>query len=429
MSKSGTIKSKLSSFYTAQNKVKLIRGGTTYFELMEKIIGQAKDTIHLQVYIFDEDDTGRKIAEALIAAAKRNVKVYLLADGYASQSLSPAFIQHLNEGGVNFRFFEPLFKSSGFYFGRRLHHKIIVVDTDIAMVGGINISNKYNDMAGKPAWLDFALFTEGAVVKELCVLCWKTWKGYKPDKIVEPCNPMVLKLDIKPDEIADVRMRRNDWVRRKNQISKTYIEMMVGARSHITILCSYFLPGNIMRKTIKRAIRKEVKIKVIVAGKSDLVVAKNAERFLYDWLLRNNVDIYEYQNNILHGKIAVCDDKWMTIGSYNINDISAYASVELNLDVKNPSFAKHIKQTLEEIISNDCTPVTRETQARTKNIFKQFFRWGSYELFRLGFHVFTFYFRQKNYFPLIRFNSDFITFQSHLANRPRCTTRAFSFGN
>ncbi|MEP7110783.1 MAG: phospholipase D-like domain-containing protein [Ferruginibacter sp.] len=387
---------KSTTSYSSHNKVKLIRGGKAYFELLEKIIGQAKDTIHLQVYIFDEDDTGRKIAAALIAAAKRNVKVYLLADGYASQSISSTFIQHLSDGGINFRFFEHLFKSSNFYFGRRLHHKLVVVDTDIALVGGINISNNYNDLPGKPAWLDFALLSEGDIVKELCVLCWKTWKGFIPDTTNAPCNPLPVKLDIQPDEIADVRMRRNDWVRRKNQISKTYIEMMVGANSHISILCSYFLPGRVMRRTIKRAVRRGVRIKVIMAGKSDLVVAKNAERFMYDWLLRNNVSIYEYQNNILHGKIAVCDNKWMTIGSYNVNDISAYASIELNLDVKNPSFAKHVEQTLEEIITNDCISVTRESHTRTKNILKQFFRWSSYELFRLGFHVFTFYFRQRN---------------------------------
>ena len=149
-----------------------------------------------------------------------------------------------------------------------------------------------------------------------------------------------------------------------------------------------------MRKTIKRAIKRGVSIKVIVAGKSDLVVAKNAERFMYDWLLRHNVAIFEYEKNVLHGKIAVADDNWMTIGSYNINDISAYASVELNLDVKNPSFASHVKKTLEEIIANDCMAVTTESHAKAKNIFKQFVRWASYQLFRIGFHVFTFYFRQ-----------------------------------
>ncbi len=387
---------KSASAYTSNNKVKLIRGGKAYFKLLEKIIGEAKDTIHFQVYIYDEDETGRLIADALIEAARRNVKVYLMADGYASQSISDAFITQLTDAGINFRFFEPLFKSRSFYFGRRLHHKIVVVDTAIAMVGGINISNHYNDMPGSPAWLDFALFTEGEIVKELCALCWKTWKGFIPDNTIAPCNPAPEVPEIDVDETAIVRMRRNDWVRRKSQISKTYVELMRGSKSHVTILCSYFLPGSMMRYAIKRAMSRGVKLKVIMAGKSDLVLAKNAERFLYDWLLRNKVEIYEYQDNVLHGKIAVCDSKWMTIGSYNVNDISAYASIELNLEVKNTSFAKHIELTLEEIIKNDCTPVTLESHSRSKNILKQFFRWVSYEIFRMGFHVFTFYFRQKN---------------------------------
>ncbi len=388
--------SKTATLFTSNNRVKLIRGGTAYFSLLEKIIGEAKEIIHLQVYIFDEDDTGRKIAAALMAAAQRSVKVYFMADGYASQSMSTSFINQMTDSGINFRFFEPVFKNNNFYFGRRMHHKMIVADNEIAMVGGINISNHYNDFEGIPAWLDFALLTEGAVVKELCALCWKTWKGYKQMTVLEPCNQSGLKPTDNSFELVDVRMRRNDWVRRKNQISRTYIEMMLGAQSHITILSSYFLPGSIMRKTIRRAVKRGVKIKVIMAGKSDLMVAKNAERFLYDWLLRNKVEIYEYQDNILHGKIAVCDSKWMTIGSYNVNDISAYASIELNLDVNNEGFAKHVEQTIGEIISNDCLSITREMHVHSKNIFKQFFRWVSYEVFRLSFNAFTFYFKQRS---------------------------------
>jgi cardiolipin synthase len=388
-------KSKSSNAYATHNRVQLIRGGTEYFRLLEKVIQEAKDTIHLQVYILAEDETGRMISGALMEAARRGVKVYLMADGYASQSISSAFIHPMAKSGINFRFFEPVFKGSNFYFGRRLHHKLVVVDNAIAMVGGINISNHYNDLPGNPAWLDFALYTEGEIVKELCILCWKTWKGFKPVTDFEACNQTGVKPPIASAYEADVRMRRNDWVRRKNQISKTYIEMMMRADSHITILCSYFLPGSIMRKNIKRAVGRGVKVKVIMAGKSDLVVAKNAERFMYDWLLRNNIAIYEYQNNILHGKIAVCDGKWMTIGSYNVNDISAYASIELNLDVRNESFSKQVEQTLEEIIKYDCIKVTRESHYQSKNMFRQFFRWVSYELFRIGFNVFTFYFKQK----------------------------------
>jgi len=387
---------KSASAFISNNRVTLVRGGTEYFTLIEKIIREAKDIIHLQVYIFDEDDTGRKIADALIAAAKRNVKVYLMADGYASQSISTSFIRQMTDSGINFRFFEPVFKSSNFYFGRRMHHKLIVADNEIAMVGGINISNHYNDFPDSPAWLDFALLTEGTIVKELCALCWKTWQGYIQTTVSEPCNQPGSKATDDTLELVNVRMRRNDWVRRKSEISKTYSEMMLGAQSHITILCSYFLPGSIMRKNIKRAVKRGVKIKVIMAGKSDLVIAKNAERFMYDWLLRNKVEIYEYQDNVLHGKIAVCDSKWMTIGSYNVNDISAYASIELNLDVKSAGFSKHVEQTMDEIILNDCLAVTHEIHIHSKNIFKQFFRWVSYEIFRLSFNVFTFYFKQRN---------------------------------
>ena len=150
-----------------------------------------------------------------------------------------------------------------------------------------------------------------------------------------------------------------------------------------------------MRKNIKKAVKRGVKIKVIMAGKSDVVIAKNAERFMYDWLLRNKVEIFEYQPNVLHGKIAVCDSKWMTIGSYNLNDISAYASIELNLDVRNEVFAKQAEQTLDGIILNDCRQVTTESHIRSKNILKQFSRWVSYEIFRLSFNLFTFYFKQK----------------------------------
>jgi len=387
---------KSASAFISNNRVTLVRGGTEYFTLIEKIIREAKDIIHLQVYIFNEDDTGRKIADALIAAAKRNVKVYLMADGYASQSISTSFIRQMTDSGINFRFFEPVFKSSNFYFGRRMHHKLIVADNEIAMVGGINISNHYNDFPDSPAWLDFALLTEGTIVKELCALCWKTWQGYIQTTVSEPCNQPGSKATDDTLELVNVRMRRNDWVRRKSEISKTYSEMMLGAQSHITILCSYFLPGSIMRKNIKRAVKRGVKIKVIMAGKSDLVIAKNAERFMYDWLLRNKVEIYEYQDNVLHGKIAVCDSKWMTIGSYNVNDISAYASIELNLDVKSAGFSKHVEQTMDEIILNDCLAVTHEIHIHSKNIFKQFFRWVSYEIFRLSFNVFTFYFKQRN---------------------------------
>lgn len=385
---------KVSTAYTSTEKLRLVRGGSEYFHLLLSLINSAVESIHIQVYIFDDDQTGKNVAEALKEAVKRNVQVYLMADGYASQVMSGSFIKELKQGGIHFRFFQPIFKSKYFYFGRRMHHKLIVVDAKYALAGGVNIADRYNDLPGKPAWLDFALYAEGEIAKQLCVLCWKSWKGY-------PLNMGLTTCEEKPagtttgNNGARIRMRRNDWVRGKNEISASYIEMLRKAQQEVIILCSYFLPGKIIRREMTAAIKRGVTIKVIAAGFSDVMLAKRAERWLYDWLLRKGIELYEYQNNILHGKLAVCDDKWMTVGSYNINDISAYASIELNLDVKDRAFVSGTRQMLENIIVEDCERITPEHHIKTKNIFKQFARWFSYGFIRLVFYLFTFYFRQK----------------------------------
>ncbi len=381
--------------YKDGNKIKLIHGGKEYFDLLLQLINKATSSIHLQTYIYGNDTTGHLVADALMAAARRKVKVYLLADGYASQGMPQKLINELRQAGVHFRFFEPFFKSKSFYFGRRLHHKVFVVDAQFALTGGINIADRYNDTGNQPAWLDFALYVEGEIVMDMCVLCWKTWRGFPVKMNPTPCETMVPLFKFNSQETSRVRMRRNDWVLRKNEISATYIEMLRHAQSHITILCSYFLPGKIIRRLLSNAAKRGVRIRVITAGPSDIIMAKNAERWMYDWLLRNDIELYEYQPVVLHAKVAVCDSEWLSIGSYNINNISAYASVELNLDVRNAGFAANLEQTLETIIQKDCKAITREEHIHTKNIFKQFIRWCSYQFIRVAFYLITFYFKQR----------------------------------
>ena len=385
----------LADKYTAINEVKLIRGGKDYFVALLQLIEKARETIHFQSYIYTEDETGRLVADALKKAVKNKVEVYLMADGYASQKLSASFIAELKSAGINFRFFEPVFKSSNFYFGRRMHYKVVVVDATHALVGGVNIANKYNDMPGKPAWLDFALLVTGEVSMDLCIQCKKTWKGYQVSNKIAACRNNLFDLEIQSKNICEVRMRCNDWVWRKNEISRTYFEMLSKATIQVTILCSYFLPGKKMRRQMELAIKKGVTIRIIAAGPSDVILSKYAERWLYNWLLRLGIELYEYQLNVLHAKIAVCDNQWMTIGSYNINDISAYASMELNLDVRNTSFATNAGETLQQLITNDCVRITHENLLKTTNVFKQFVRWLSYQLIRVVIYLFTFYFKQR----------------------------------
>jgi cardiolipin synthase A/B len=378
--------------YKVHNRVSLIRGGEEYFTSFKDIVRRAERSIHLQTYIYEADDTGEEIALELINAASRGVLVYILLDGYASRKLPDSFINRFKEAGIHFRFFEPVLRSNSFYFGRRLHHKVLVADAQFALVAGVNISNKYNDMPGEPAWLDWAIQVEGESATELYKICVGLWVKF-PAEVNRIISAEKLPV-VDATWNCPVRVRRNDWVTRKNEISRSYLEMFNKANNEIIIMSSYFLPGRVFRKRLARAVRRGVKIKLILAGASDVMVSKQAERYMYRWLFRNGIEIYEYPHNILHGKLAVYDEAWVTGGSYNVNNISAYASIELNLDINDSHFAKHVCSTLQEIIQKDCIQITEDVYKVSYNIFERFLQYLSYEIVRLVFFLFTFYFRQ-----------------------------------
>ena len=381
--------------FTTRNQVQLLRGGRDYFDMLINLLNQAKHSIHLQTYIFADDNTGSQVAEALKKAAVRGVQVHVLLDGFASKNLPRRFINELRQTGIQLRFFEPLLQSKHFYLGRRLHHKVIVVDTFHALVGGLNIADRYNDLPGQPAWLDFAFLLKGESARQLCVLCWKTWNGFPLKMDLTPCETDAGPNPVPITEDCLVSIRRNDWVRSKNQISSLYVNMFRNAKSSITILCSYFLPGRMLRNQLLQAIKRGVKIKVITAGISDIPIAKHAERYTYKWLLQHNVELYEYKPTVLHGKIAICDSERLTVGSYNINDLSTYASIELNVEVKDKIQATRAQHMLDQIIDHDCFAISREVHRGSNTLVNRFLHWASYEFLQVGFKLATFYYRHK----------------------------------
>jgi len=308
----------MAEHFTSKNRISLVHSGEDYFSLMIKLIEKARLTIHLQVYIYENDETGRKVADVLIAAAKRGVSVYLHVDGYASQNLRGEFKHDLEKAGVHFKFFQPLLKSRHFYFGRRLHQKIFVVDGIYSLVGGLNIGNRYNDIAGERPWYDVALYAEGEVSYQLHLICNAMWRRRREIKnkiskedVEEFCDSIL------KEERQMVRVRQNDWVKRKSEVWNTYRLMFAMANESITIICSYFLPGKTYRKLLSRAAARGIKVRVILAGKSDVLLSKNAERYLYDYLLKKKIEIYEFQKTVLHAKITVSDRHNVTIGSFN----------------------------------------------------------------------------------------------------------------
>lgn len=377
--------------YTYQNEVSLIRAGKAYFSKMLQLIEAANYTIHLQVYIFEDDETGNLIAESLIKAAIRKVKVYLLVDAYASQGLSSTFIRRLNMAGINFRRFSPILRSKYFYFGRRLHHKVLVVDSYHSLVAGMNISNHYNDLNGQPAWLDWAVYVQGEISAQLQEICIRRYQPSQQEILTFRKTPEY-KL---PKAQCKVRVSVNDWVKGKMEITESYKQMFQQAQQCIYLMSPYFLPGNELMKAIAEAAQRGVIINLILPGISDVQMAKHAERHMYRWFFKKHINIYEYQPKVLHGKMALCDGKWLTIGSYNVNNISAYASIELNLDILDETFAGEAEQRLKRIIDIDCIRVEEYEYMRKMNFFRLLLQKSSYEIIRLLLYLFTFYFKQR----------------------------------
>jgi cardiolipin synthase len=378
--------------YTLHNNVQLIRGGAPYFDALVQIAGNAKHSLHFQTYIFDEDETGRRVADALCAAAQRGVQVYLMVDGYASQRLSAHFQQQLHTAGVHFRFFEPVFFTYKYYLGRRMHHKVLVADAYTGLVGGVNVSNRYNDLPDQPAWLDWAIMTTGDAAATLHKVCTRMWQRTVFRKPL--CLPVSIPPTPPPKHICKVRVSRNDWVFRRTDISASYRDMFTKAQHHATVMSSYFWPPSRLLRRIEVAARRGVNVTVILAGHADVPLAKYAERYLYRRLFRAGIDVYEYQPGVLHAKIAFRDDEWTTIGSYNVNNISAFASIELNLDVEDTNTATELRNAIEQIKRNDCRRVIPDDYQLSSTPLRMFQYYCAYLLVQFIFHLFTFYFTQ-----------------------------------
>ena len=368
------------SAFTYANRVELVRGGYEFFLRLKTLIDEAQKTIHFQFYILEEDDTGRLIADALKAASLRGVNVFMLLDGFASLTLSSSFVQELRNSGIHFRWFKSYIRNRKFYVGRRLHHKIVVVDSLKSFVCGLNVSDRYNDTVESIAWLDWALYSEGAVSSRLEQVCKKRIKDYSSNYVPSKEN----------GEKCAVRVCVNDWVGRKSDITKSYLQLMNEANSKIIIMSPYFMPGYQFRKSLRRAVKKGVTVQIVLTGISDIWVSKYAERYLYAWLMRLGVEIYEYQKNVLHGKIVVADGACVSVGSYNVNNLSAYASIELNLEIKNHTFAQDVDRQLTSIIQDECLQITEASKNFESGIFNRFVQLLAYNFQRFMLLIFAF---------------------------------------
>jgi cardiolipin synthase len=367
--------------YKSGHSIELLRSGENYFAACEKVIHEAENYIHFQTYILDDDETGRRFVNALCDAAKRGVRVYFLLDAYGGSNLSKDLIKTIEDAGIFFRMFSPIFISKGFQLSLRLHHKVLLIDGNIAIIGGMNIANRYHGTPKMKEWLDFAILIKGPECAHVLFILKRLWnKAFisKKERSGETVHHPV-----RYDENIRLKVLQNNWYRNKIEILKSYRSALKHAQNRMIIMASYFLPGRNERKLLRNASRRGVDIKIVLSAESDAPVFKRATNFLYDFILRNNIKIYEYLPSNLHAKVATVDGLWSTIGSYNMNHLSDYGSVEMNADILDKGFAEKFELLLRNIIEKDCRQVTFDEYIHRKTWLFQVTDWFSYQMIRL----------------------------------------------
>jgi len=367
--------------YKSGHSVELLHSGEPFFAANIHAIDQAKYYIHFQSYILDEDETGLRVTDALVRASERGVRVYLLLDAYGTKYLSGEFIKKIEDAGIYFRFFSPAFITKGFQLSLRLHHKVLLVDGELAILGGMNFADRYRGTSGKKEWLDFAVVVKGPECIHINSILRRLWNKTFISR-EERSNEIIHSAKTYEQDIR-LRVTENNWYRNKIEILRSYRSAFKHSQDHMIIFASYFLPGRLERKLLRLASKRGVDIKIVLAAESDAPIFKRATRFLYDYILRNNIKIYEYLPSNLHAKVATVDGRWCTLGSYNLNHISDYGSVEMNVDILDNGFTEEFEKKLLKIIKDDCRQVTIDEYLKRKTWLSQFAGWCSYQMIRL----------------------------------------------
>jgi cardiolipin synthase len=371
------------------NEVRLCAGGDELFPAMAAAIHGACREVWLATYIFHDDPAARAMADALIAAGRRGVRVRVVVDGFGSHRTLATLRRWFADEPVALAVFRPLERwyawlQPGQF--RRLHHKLCVVDGERAYVGGINIIDDRNDVrhgGAETPRLDFAVELGGPVVLPVEQTARAMWTraAFGHDwreevrELVRGTQPLArtrhllqgLRLlpprrqllpaarDLRPVRAAFVV---RDNLRQRGAIEHSYVQAFRKAQRRIDLVTPYFYPGRVFRRTLRHATRRGVQVRLLLQGKLDYRIAGLAASVLYDELLSHGVRIYEYVPAYLHAKVAMVDDEWATVGSSNIDPLSLLLNLEGNVIVQDQAFTRELRARFEQAVA-----VSREVTA------------------------------------------------------------------
>jgi cardiolipin synthase len=332
------------------NAVRLLENGEEFFPRAFEAIAGARHEILIETFILFEDKVGLELHRHLIEAAKRGVRVDLTVDGWGSPSFSHDFVRALVEAGVRFHVFDPHRQPFGMrvhYLFRRMHRKLLVVDGRIAFIGGINYSADHLLDYGPGALQDYSVELEGPIVADL--------RDFAAAQVA-PWPSRDAALSTPPPRAGDARVlfATRDNAHCRTDIEHRYRHAIRAARHEVLIANAYFFPSHGLLSELRRAARRGVSVTLILAGRSDERIATFGARTLYKHLIRAGVQVFEYGPRPFHGKVALIDDDWATVGSSNLDPLSLSLNLEANVFIRDAGFNRHLRKRLMALRDAHC---------------------------------------------------------------------------
>lgn len=384
--------------WTDDNAIELLQNGADFFPALCQAIDGARVSVHLETYIFQPDRTGEQVLQSLERAARRDVKVRVVIDGFGSADTANDVRDRIVAAGGYCRVYRP----EPPWYGRlalsrnrlrRLHRKVAVVDGDVAFVGGINVLDDYDDLDPEddiPApRFDFAVKVRGPLVTYAVHaqdLLWVRLSWAKLRRHPRDWRRMQLSRPRRPsgeragNQRAALVLRDN--LRYRQTIERAYLYGIEHAQRDILIANAYFFPGRQLRKALWRAAARGVRVRLLLQGKIEYHMQYCATRSLYNQLLLGGIEIYEYVPSYLHAKVAVIDGI-ATVGSSNLDPFSLLLAREANVVVDDVSFARELQQRLETAIDEGGRLVCAEDYQR-RGWWNRCIDAAAYALLRIG---------------------------------------------
>jgi cardiolipin synthase len=254
---------------------------------------------------------------------------------------------------------------------RRMHRKVVVVDGEVAFVGGINYSADHLGDFGPEAKQDYSVEIRGPLVAEIHRFCHAALAEGQRHSSYRPWWRSRKQLRAEPQSLPRVGGAAAMFVVRDNRrhtedIERHYRIAIRAARKRIVIANAYFFPGYRLIHELRRAARRGVDVCLILQGQPDMAFVKTAAGMLYHHLVRSGVRIYEYCERPFHGKVALADDEWATVGSSNLDPLSLSLNLEANVVVRDRAFNEVLSSRLEHLMRHACKQITADSLEELK---------------------------------------------------------------